>query len=229
MKISYLVTCHNEGPELHRLLMQLCATCGAGDVERPDEIIILDDFSTDRVAVEVLKVAAVHPCVRVVQHALNNDFGAHKTFGSRQCTGDYIVQLDADEYLAQPFLDILPQLLDSNPGVELYRVPRVNIVRGMTDEDAKKWGWHVSELPEFPGLPIINWHTGDYQSRIYKNSPNIKWNKSLHETVVGAAVTSALPKEVDWSIIHDKTIDRQRAQNEFYSKNWSINANMGKG
>jgi hypothetical protein len=38
-----------------------------------------------------------------------------------------------------------------------------------------------------------------------------------------------LPKEVEWSIIHDKTIDRQRAQNLFYNQNWSKQANMGQG
>jgi hypothetical protein len=46
---------------------------------------------------------------------------------------------------------------------------------------------------------------------------------------VGASIVAHLPKDVEWSIIHDKTIDRQRAQNEFYNKNWSIKANMGQG
>jgi hypothetical protein len=38
-----------------------------------------------------------------------------------------------------------------------------------------------------------------------------------------------LPKEVEWSIIHDKTIDRQLSQNKFYNQNWSRSANMGHG
>jgi hypothetical protein len=121
------------------------------------------------------------------------------------------------------------ELLESNPTVELYRVPRVNIVRGATDNDARNWGWHISKLSEFGDLPIINWGNGDYQSRIYKNSLRIQWQKPLHETIVGASIVAHLPKEVEWSIIHDKTIDRQRAQNEFYNKNWSIKANMGQG
>jgi glycosyltransferase involved in cell wall biosynthesis len=166
----------------------------------------------------------------VVQHALNKNFADHKNYGSKRCVGDYIVQCDADEYLYPVLLNNMHELIESNPTVELYRVPRVNIVRGATDDDARNWGWHMMRLPEFGDLPIINWgNGGDYQSRIYKNSLKIQWQKSLHETIVGASIVAHLPKDVEWSIIHDKTIDRQRAQNEFYNKNWSIKANMGQG
>jgi len=77
-------------------------------------------------------------------------------------------------------------------------------------------------------LPIINWRTGDYQSRIYKNSPKIQWKKPLHETIFGAEYVTALPVDPAYAIIHPKTIERQRAQNEFYNKNWSAQANAGR-
>lgn len=240
MKISYLVTCHNETQELSNVVWKLKRALwdGAanGGSTGHDEIVVLDDYSDNPETKKILNEYTNPPHggtgsmwkVKVVQHSLNGDFGAHKTYGSRQCTGDYIVQLDADEYLSQPLLDNMHELLESNPQVELYRVPRVNIVRGMTDEDARKWGWKVYSLPEFPGLPIINWEF-DHQARIYKNTEKIKWHKPLHETITGAEYVSVLPLEVDYAIIHDKTIDRQRAQNEFYNKNWSTRANMGQG
>lgn len=229
MNISYLVTCRNEVAELERLLSQLYSAISKTD----DEIVILDDFSDKE---DTRKMLAFHPLFstssklgRVIQHKLDNDFGTHKTFGSRQCAGDYIVQLDADEYLSQPLLENIHEIIESNPTVELYRLPRVNIVRNATTDDAKKWGWQVTKLPEFGDLPIINWSNGDYQSRIYKNTEKIKWHKPLHETIVGASLVAHLPKEVDYAIIHDKTIERQRNQNEFYNKNWSVAANMGQG
>jgi glycosyltransferase involved in cell wall biosynthesis len=229
MNISYLVTCHNEVAELERLLSQLYSAISKTD----DEIVILDDFSDNE---DTRRMLAFHPLFstssklgRVIQHKLDNDFGTHKTFGSRQCTGDYIVQLDADEYLSQSLLENIHEIIESNPTVELYRLPRVNIVRNATTDDAKKWGWHITKLPEFGDLPVINWGNGDYQSRIYKNTEKIKWHKPLHETIVGASLVAHLPKEVDYAIIHDKTIERQRNQNEFYNKNWSVAANMGQG
>ena len=224
MKISYLVTCKNETLELLQLIEKLKTHI---DFVAPnDEVVILDDFSNNEDTKKILAKAKSYGFT-VVQHSLNKNFSEHKNYGSKRCVGDYIVQIDADEYLYQPLLNNIHEIIDSNPTVELYRVPRVNIVRGATDNDARNWGWHVSKLPDFGDLPIINWSHGDYQSRIYKNSLRIQWQKPLHETIMGASIVADLPKEVDYAIIHDKTIDRQRAQNEFYNKNWSIKANMG--
>ena len=227
MKISYLVTCKNETLELLQLIEKLKTHIDFVAIN--DEVVILDDFSDNEDTKKILAKAKSYGFT-VIQHALNKNFAEHKNNGSKRCVGDYIVQLDADEYLSQYLLNNIHEIIDSNPTVELYRVPRVNIVRGATDNDARNWGWHISKLPEFGDLPIINWHTtGDYQSRIYKNSLRIQWHKPLHETIIGASIVTDLPKEVDYAIIHDKTIERQRNQNMFYNKNWSIKANMGQG
>lgn len=227
MKISYLVTCKNETLELLQLIEKLKTHI---DFVAPnDEVVILDDFSNNEDTKKILAKAKSYGFT-VVQHSLNKNFSEHKNYGSKRCVGDYILQIDADEYLSQPLLNNIHEIIESNPTVELYRVPRVNIVRGATDNDARNWGWHISKLPEFGDLPIINWgNGGDYQSRIYKNSLRIQWHKPLHETIMGAAIVTDLPKEVDYAIIHDKTIERQRNQNMFYNKNWSIKANMGQG
>lgn len=227
MKISYLVCCHNETLQLLELIEKLKTHM---DFNAPDdEVVILDDFSNNEDTKKILAKAKSYG-MTVVQHALNKNFAEHKNYGSKRCVGDYIVQLDADEYLWPSFITDMKDLLESNPTVELYRVPRVNIVRGATPQDAAMWGWHLSTLPNYFGNePIVNWNHGDYQSRIYKNSLKIQWHKPLHETITGAEFTANLPKEVEWSIIHDKTIDRQRSQNAFYNQNWSVKANMGHG
>lgn len=227
MKISYLVTCHNETVELLKLVEQLQKHTESNSSN--DEVVILDDFSDDENTKNILDKARTYGFT-VIQHALNKNFAEHKNYGSKRCVGDYIVQLDADEYLHPMFLANMRELLESNPTVELYRVPRVNIVRGATQKDATMWGWDLGTIPEYFGdLPIINWSHGDYQSRIYKNSLKIQWHKPLHETISGAEFVSQLPKEVEWAIIHDKTIGRQMSQNRFYNENWSRQANMGHG
>jgi glycosyltransferase involved in cell wall biosynthesis len=227
MKISYLVTVHNETLELLQLIEKLKTHIDFVAIN--DEVVVLDDFSDNEDTKKILSKAKSYGFT-VVQHALNKNFAEHKNYGSKRCVGDFVCQIDADEYLFPNLLNNIHEIIESNPTVELYRVPRVNIVRGATDNDARNWGWHVTKLPEFGELPIINWgNGGDYQSRIYKNSLRIQWHKPLHETIVGADIVAHLPKEVDYAIIHDKTIDRQKAQNEFYNKNWSIKANMGQG
>ena len=180
MKISYLVTVHNETLELLQLIEKLKTHI---DFVAPnDEVVILDDFSDNEDTKKILSKAKSYGFT-VVQHALNKNFSEHKNYGSKRCVGDYIIQIDADEYLFPNLLNNIHEIIESNPTVELYRVPRVNIVRGATDNDARNWGWHVSKLPDFGDLPIINWGNGDYQSRIYKNSLRIQWHKPLHERV----------------------------------------------
>ena len=98
MKISYLIGVHNEEVELNVLLNKLYNAISKTE----DEIVILDDYS-DNVAVR--KMLELHKCFstsksvgKVVQHHLNGDFSSHKNFGGSHCTGDYIVNFDADEY-----------------------------------------------------------------------------------------------------------------------------------
>ena len=215
MKISYLVGVHNESVELKFLLNKLISNITSN--HPTDEIVILDDYSTDVATVDILNWTKQFSFIKILQNHLNGDFGSHKTVGSRACSGDYIVNFDADEYPSDGLLENLHVLIESNPTIELYLVPRVNIVRGITEEDRQKWGWHVGRIQEFGDLPIINWLSGDHQARIYKNDVRIHWYKKVHESVTGHTTVAKLPIEVECAIIHDKTIDRQRIQNTLYS------------
>jgi hypothetical protein len=62
--------------------------------------------------------------------------------------------------------------------------------------------------------PIINWC--DYQTRIVKITPSIKWINKVHEKLDGYKLFSTLPPQDEFCLIHPKTIDRQEKQNQFY-------------
>jgi hypothetical protein len=62
--------------------------------------------------------------------------------------------------------------------------------------------------------PIINWC--DYQWRIWKNKPEIKWKNKVHEVLEGYKIMSSLPSEEEYCLHHPKTIDRQEKQNSYY-------------
>lgn len=136
MKISYAITAHNEAEELNRLLKQLTEGKELGD-----EILVqLDDKATDKVKF----VVDSYP-VRSFTFPLNNDFATFKNNLKDNCTGDYIFFIDADEYLSEHLLKLLKQVLENNSQVDCYGVPRVNTVKGLTEEHIKKWGWVVKE------------------------------------------------------------------------------------
>lgn len=200
MKISYAITAHNEAEELNRLLKQL--TEGK---EPSDEILVqLDDKATDKVKF----VVDSHP-VKSITFPLNNDFATFKNNLKNNCTGEYIFFIDADEYLSEHLLKLLKQVLETNSQVDCYGVPRVNTVKGLTEEHIKKWGWIVKD-------DKINWP--DYQTRICKNVPHIKWVGKVHERLEGWQVSSVFPADFeDWALYHPKTIERQEQQNNYYN------------
>ena len=200
MKISYAITAHNEAEELNRLLKQLTEGKEPGD-----EILVqLDDKATDKVKF----VVDSHP-VRSITFPLNNDFATFKNNLKDNCTGEYIFFIDADEYLSEHLLKLLKQVLETNSQVDCYGVPRVNTVKGLTEEHINKWGWIVKD-------DKINWP--DYQTRICKNVPHIKWVGKVHERLEGWQVSSVFPADFeDWALYHPKTIERQEQQNNYYN------------
>jgi len=68
-------------------------------------------------------------------------------------------------------------------------------------------------------VPIINFP--DYQTRIYRNTPEIKWVGAVHERVTGSNRYALLPAELPYCLMHMKSIERQEAQNSLYT---TINA-----
>lgn len=203
MRISYAIPVWNEHKELDRLLTQLT------QFKRPqDEIVIqCDEGNTTTEVYSVLDKFAQH--IKVVQYPLKGNFAASKNNLKKNCTGDWIFQIDADEYLSEAFLENLPIILQDNPTVDLFLLPRINTVEGLTDEHIRRWGWNVNEKGwvNFP----------DYQTRILQNSPKINWVGKVHEVLTGHANYTMLPPAEDYCLIHPKDIIRQEKQNNYYN------------
>jgi hypothetical protein len=199
--ISYAITACNEHVELERLLDHL-----EDWIREEDEVVIqLDTTATEEV--KALCFDYMRSNWNVIEFGLNKDFASFKNNLKNYCTKDYIFQIDADENLSQDLILNLPEILELNPEIELYAVPRINTVEGLTQEHIQKWGWNVNENG------WVNYP--DYQTRILKNIPEIKWINKVHERLVGAKTIVPLPEGYD--LIHSKTIERQEKQNEYYN------------
>lgn len=199
-RVSYAITAHNEHRELDRLLSQLDKS-----IRDIDEVVIqVDSTATE----EVLNVASKYPAFSLWQFPLKGDFASFKNNLKSKCTGEWIFQIDADEYLHPSLLKDLPEILASNPTTDLFLLPRINTVEGLTQEHIQKWRWNVNEngWVNFP----------DYQTRILQNSPKIKWVNKVHEVITGHNTYAMLPPQEDYCLIHPKHITRQEAQNAYY-------------
>ena len=200
MKISYAIPVCNEHVELEELLSFLL-----NHIDENDEIVVQCDQgnTTDKVY-QVLQ----HPRFKVIEFPLNGHFSNFKNNLKEHCTGDWIFQIDADELPHESLIVNLKSLLEVNPTTELFLVPRVNTVKGITQEHINKWRWNVNEKG------WVNWP--DYQTRIIQNTPKISWTSKVHEVITGFSTQGALPAEEEWSLYHHKHIDKQEEQNDFY-------------
>ena len=206
MKVSYAITVCDELEELKRLVDLL-----ARNKHEEDEIVILFDQvkGTQEVITyldTIREIKGIKGCL--VSDRFEGHFADWKNLLTSNCTGDFIFQIDADEYLPEEFIDLLHQILEANPEVDLYYVPRINTVSGLTEEHIQKWGWRVQN-------GRVNWP--DYQSRIYRNSPEIKWENKVHEKIVGFKHYTTLAAVDELALIHPKTIERQERQNDYYA------------
>tara|TARA_Y100000592_G_C5437844_1_gene301712 strand:+ start:50 stop:673 length:624 start_codon:yes stop_codon:yes gene_type:complete len=204
MKISYSMLVHNETDTLEKLLEFLVK------YKQPqDEIVILDDYSDNEKTKIILDYYSSAEGIVLEQRNLLGDFATQKNYLKNMCSGDYSFNLDADEIVTHWFMKDIHEILNGNE-VDLIFVPRINTVEGITEQHIRGWGWQVNEKG------WINYP--DWQGRIFRNRPNIRWEKPVHEQLIGFQTYAHLPMEQKYSIIHPKTIDRQVKQNQKYSE-----------
>ena len=201
MKISYAITVCNEFIEIQRLLPFLTK-----NKREEDEIVVF--FDTNNGTEEVENYLKSLKNIRRIGYHFDGHFANLKNALTEACLGDYIFQIDADEMPSPYLMQYLPLLLENN-NVEVLRVPRINTVKGLTQEHIQKWGWIVDNKGR------VNWP--DLQWRIYKRTPEIRWKNKVHEILEGYKTHAILPLEEELALEHHKDIERQEKQNEYYN------------
>ncbi len=206
MKISYAITVCNEHKEIEKLLTFLF------EHKRPEDQVVVQ-MDKDNGTKEVIDICERfenkrHDEYRLIQCSLNKNFAAYKNNLNKNCDGNWIFQIDADEIPNEYLIEALPFILEANDETEAFWVPRVNTVAGITEDHIAKWGWRMDDQGwvNFP----------DWQMRIFRNDENIYWIKPVHEQLKGYTKFANLPAEERFALYHPKNIGRQESQNKFY-------------
>ena len=140
MKISYSILTHNETDSLLKLIDFLVSF-----KDKDDEIVILDDYSDNEKTKEILDIMVSLHEIKFEQRHLHKDYAGQKNYLTGMCKGEYIINIDADELPNKKLIKNIKGILEENPSIDLYWVPRVNTVEGLTQEHIQKWGWNVNE------------------------------------------------------------------------------------
>ena len=128
MKISYAIPVCNEWMELEYLLNYLFK-----HKREQDEIIVqCDEGNTTPSVYQVLE--EYKEKLQIIEFPLNGDFATFKNNLKDNCTGDYIFQIDADEYPEEYLMSTIEWVIKENPKTDIFWVPRIKIGRASCRE-----------------------------------------------------------------------------------------------
>lgn len=203
--ISYAITVCDEEDYIFNLLKIINSY-----KRNCDEIVVLHDSGGSLGLYDRLSKGEGYTEIDVLKsEKFNGDFSRWKNRLGSLCSKDYIFNIDADETVTFELLHIILKAIKETKADLIY-VPRVNTVKGITEDHLIRWGWVMDSEG------CINWP--DLQSRVYANKSHIYWVGQVHETIKGYKNYSMLPINKKYAIEHHKNINKQEQQNKRYNE-----------
>jgi glycosyltransferase involved in cell wall biosynthesis len=120
--ISLVLPAYNEADNIEPMIAEAIPALEANADDY--EIIVVDDGSADDTAGVTQRMMERHPCVRLVQHPVNQGFGAAVYSGFISAEKDWIFYTDADRQFVLSELASFVPLMDEADLIAGYRAPR---------------------------------------------------------------------------------------------------------
>ncbi|MBI5019004.1 glycosyltransferase family 2 protein [Candidatus Gottesmanbacteria bacterium] len=155
------------------VLTQNCASTLAATLESLsfcDEIIVIDDHSTDDSGAIAKKYDAV-----VYTRSLDGDFAAQRNFGLAKATHDWVLFIDSDEVVSQALAHEIREAIQS--------------------VDVK--GFYVKRRDILWGTPMVHGETADVRLLRLAKKGSGKWTRPVHEVWNVTGVVGTLEHPLD--------------------------------
>ena len=201
--INYVILVSDEAKEFQNLIKNLKYS----GVSLQDIIVVRDTCKTSE---EVSDIIQSYNLLSY-SNPLNMDFARQRNFANSKCWQPYIFHIDADEAVSYLLLQRLPEILKQNPQIDILGVPRLNYLDNDIDLDPIP-DWVSPPADEFSR---IAWP--DFQYRIIKNSPTVKWINPIHEVPTGGQIGHLNPVPSN-CIVHTKTVSGQMRRQKLYEQ-----------
>lgn len=148
MKISACILTYNCASKVERLLKSL---------DFVDEIVIVDDMSTDN----TLEIVKKFNNTKIFSKKLTN-FGEQKNFSIEKASNDWVLVIDSDEEISKNLKEEILNL--SDPAIDGYYIPRYTFFLG---KPIRHSGWYP-----------------DYNIRLFNRKKTRFENSIVHEKVI---------------------------------------------
>lgn len=127
-----------------------------------DEIMVIDDYSTDK-TVEVINELD-NKKVKIISHALSDDFSQSRNFGLDQAQNEWILFVDADERISEALAFEISNVLS-------------NWINGTENEYG---GFYIKRFDSIWGKKLKYGESGIKLLRLAKKNSS-KWEGKVHE------------------------------------------------
>jgi len=199
--VSAVIPCYNLGKYLTGAVESI--------VRQVDEIIIVDDASTDDSYEIAVKLSETHPSVNVIKNATNKHVAETRNIGIAASKHGFILPLDADDMMAPRSVNLLRNALikDSNIDIAYGACQFINTdgspIQEIGPNGVSKWppefkwdGLHKYPFSYCPATSLFRrevWErTGGFRSR-YKGVEDADfWTRALSIGLRPAKITEAI-------------------------------------
>ena len=159
-RLSVVVLTKNEEARIRRCL---------DSVRWADEVVVVDGMSTDR-TVEICESLGA----RVIRHPFEGSFAQERNLGLEQATGDWVLQIDADDVVTPSFRTAVERLLSGPQPFDAFKFRRKSYLLGRF---MRYGGWY-HYLPN-----LVRRGAVIYEGRVHER-PNVRGAIGLLEADV---------------------------------------------
>jgi len=143
---------------------QLLPGCLASAAQAVDEVVVVDTGSSDRTP-QIARATGA----RLVELPWADDFSAPRNEAARCATGDFLLQLDADERLLPGAAEALRRAVQS-PGIDAWTLRLHNAARlEAAPEEVRRGRGRLGPAVSLP--------------RLVRRAPDLRWRGIVHESI----------------------------------------------